>query len=41
MASGQAAKRAAQKAAFDEAAKTDKNIHYLAGDLKLASLGEI
>ena len=37
---GQQAKRAAQKAAFDAAAKTDKHIHYLAGDGKLASLGD-
>ena len=40
IASAQAAKRTAQKAAFDEQAKTDKNIHYMAGDAKLASLGE-
>ena len=37
---GQQAKRAAQKAAFDAAAKVDKNLHYLTGDGKLASLGE-
>ena len=37
---GQAAKRAAQKAAFDAAAATDKHLHYLTGDGKLASLGE-
>jgi hypothetical protein len=38
--SGQQAKRAAQKAAFVEAAKTDPHIHYLGGDGKLASFGE-
>jgi hypothetical protein len=37
---GQQAKRAAQKAAFDAAAKTDKHLYYLAGDAKLASLGD-
>ena len=35
---GQAAKRAAQRAAFDAAKKTDPNIHYVAGDGKLAGL---
>ena len=35
---GQTAKRAAQKAAFDAASKTDKNLHYLTGDGKLSSL---
>ena len=37
---GQTAKRAAQKAAFDAASKTDKNLHYLTGDGKLSSLTE-
>jgi hypothetical protein len=37
---GQEAKRAAQKAAFDAAAATDKNLHYATGDSKLASLGD-
>lgn len=36
----QDAKRAAQKAAFDAAAKTDPHLHYVEGDGKLASLGE-
>jgi hypothetical protein len=35
--SGQAAKRAAQRSAFDQQAKTDKNIFYAGGDGKLAS----
>ena len=37
---GQQAKRAAQKAAFDAAAKTDPNLHYVTGDEKLATLGD-
>lgn len=36
----QADKRAAQKAAFDAAAKSDPNLHYVTGDGKLASLGD-
>jgi hypothetical protein len=36
----QAAKRAAQRAAFEQAAATDPHIHYVPGDGKLASLGE-
>ena len=36
----QDAKRAAQKAAFDEAAKSDPHLHYVEGDGKLASLGD-
>ena len=37
---GQDAKRAAQKAAFIQAAKSDQHIHYVEGDGKLASLGD-
>ena len=37
--SGQSLKRAAQKAAFLEQAKTDKNVFYAGGDGKLASFG--
>jgi hypothetical protein len=37
---GQHAKRAAQKAAFDAAAKNDHNLHYVTGDAKLATLGD-
>ena len=36
---GQQAKRAAQKAAFDAAARHDKNLHYVTGAGKLAGLG--
>ena len=39
MQSGQSLKRAAQKAAFLEQAKTDKNVFYAGGDGKLASFG--
>ena len=37
---GKEAKRAAQHAAYAEAAKADDHIHYVRGDGKLASLGE-
>ena len=36
----QEAKRAAQRAAYAEAAKAGGHIHYVRGDGKLASLGE-
>lgn len=39
VASGQEAKRQAQRTAVAEAAKTDPNLHYVEGDGKLASLG--
>jgi len=40
VASGQAAKRAAQLRAVQAAQATDKHLHYVSGDGKLASLGE-
>jgi hypothetical protein len=38
--SAQAAKRTAQRAAFEQAAASDPHIHYVSGAGKLASLGE-
>ena len=40
IAEGQQQKRAAQRTAFDAAAKTDPNLHYVDGDGKLLSLGD-
>ena len=40
IAEGQQQKRAAQRAAFDSAARTDTNLHYVGGDGKLLSLGD-